>query len=46
MQNKIWIGPSIHSGDRKFFVPEDYPLNAATCGIDEEGRKFINVKGI
>ena len=46
MQNKIWIGPSIHSGDRKFFVPENYPLNAATCGIDEEGRRFINVKGV
>ena len=46
MQNKIWIGPSIHSGDRKFYVPEDYPLEAATCGIDEDGKKFINVKGV
>ena len=27
--NKLWIGPSIHSGDRKFNVPDDYPLNAA-----------------
>ena len=46
MQNKIWIGPSIHSGDRKFNVPDDYPLEAATCGIDEHGRKFIRVKGV
>lgn len=45
--NKIWLGPSIHSGDRKFFVPDDYPLNAATCGVDDKtGRKFINVKGV
>ena len=44
--NKVWIGPSIHSGDRKFNVPDDYPLNAAGCGIDETGRKFIRVKGI
>lgn len=44
--NKVWIGASIHSGDRKFYVPDDYPLNAAGCGIDEDGRRFIRVKGI
>ncbi len=44
--NKIWMGASIHSGDRKFGVPADYPLNAAGCGIDENGQKFIRVKGI
>ena len=45
-ENKVWMGASIHSGDRKFFVPEDYPLNAAGCGIDEDGRRFIRVKGV
>lgn len=44
--NKAWIGPSIHSGDRKFYVPDDYPLNATGCGIDDEGRRFIRVKGV
>lgn len=44
--NKIWIGASIHSGDRKFYVPDSYPLNAAGCGIDEDGRRFIRVKGV
>ena len=44
--NKIWWGKSIHSGDRKFYVPDDYPLNASTCGIDENGKRFVNVKGI
>ena len=44
--NKAWIGPSIHSGDRKFYVPDDYPLNAAGCGIDDDGRRFIRVKGV
>ena len=44
---KMWIGASIHSGDRAFFVPDDYPLDAAGCGIDEiTGRKYIRVKGI
>ena len=44
--NKVWIGASIHSGDRAFFVPENYPLSASGCGIDENGRKYIRVKGI
>ena len=45
-ENKLWWGVSIHSGDRKFFVPDDYPLNASTCGVDENGKKFVNVKGV
>lgn len=44
--NKVWYGESIRSGDRKFFVPDDYPLNASGCGIDENGRRFIRVKGV
>ena len=44
--NEIWIGASIHSGDRAFYVPDDYPLNASGCGIDADGRKFIRVKGV
>jgi modification methylase ecoRI len=46
MNNKIWIGASIHSGDRAFYVPDDYPLNASGCGVDADGRKFIRVKGV
>ncbi len=44
--NEMWFGESIHSGDRKFFIPDDYPLNAAGCGIDNDGRKYIRVKGV
>ena len=44
--NQLWLGASIHSGDRKFYVPDDYPLKAAGCGVDEEGRKYIRVKGV
>lgn len=47
ISNQIWLGASIHSGDRAFFVPDDYSLDASTCGIDEAtGRKFIRVKGV
>ena len=44
--NKLWLGISIHSGDREFKVPKDYPLNAAGFRTDEEGNNFIRVKGV
>lgn len=44
--NKVWYGESIRSGDRKFHVPDSYPLNAAGCGIDDKGRRFVRVKGV
>lgn len=46
MANKIWLGQSIHSGDREFSVPDSYPLNAAGCRVDENGKKYIRVKGV
>lgn len=47
MSNRIWLGASIHSGDRAFYVPDDYPLDASSCGVDEvTGRKYIRVKGV
>lgn len=44
--NKIWLGQSIHSGDREFQVPDSYPLEAAGWRVDEHGNKFIRVKGV
>lgn len=45
-ENRVWLGPSIHGGDREFGVPDDYPLKAAGFRIDEQGRKYIRVKGV
>ncbi len=45
-EGKVWLGASIHSGDREFGVPEDYPLQAAGWRLDEYGRKYIRVKGV
>lgn len=45
-ENKLGLGHSIHSGDREFQIPNDYPLNAAGYREDECGRKFIRVKGV
>ena len=44
--NKMWYGVSISSGDRRFNVPDSYPLNASGCGIDENNQKYIQVKGV
>lgn len=44
--NKMWLGCSIHSGDREFQVPDSYPLNAAGTRVDSNGNKFIRVKGV
>ena len=46
MQNKIWYGASIHSHGRDFRVPDDYPLQAYEFRTDENGIKYINVKGV
>lgn len=44
--DKLWMGVTIHSGDREFRVPDYYPLNAAGCRIDANGVKYIRVKGV
>ena len=44
--NRLWLGESIHSGDREFGGPKEYPLNAAGWRIDEQGNHYIRVKGV
>ena len=46
MQNKIWLGYSIHSGDREFGIPDEYPITAAGWRIGDDGKKYIRVKGV
>ena len=45
-ENRIWLGASIHSGDREFRVPDSYPLMAAGYRVDENNIKYIRVKGV
>ena len=44
--NNMWLGESIHSGDREFGIPDNYPITAAGWRIDDKGRKFVRVKGV
>lgn len=44
--NKVWLGYSIHSGDRKFHVPDDYEIRTTNSGVDPDGRKWVRVPGV
>jgi hypothetical protein len=45
-ENRLWLGESIHSGDREFRVPDHYPLRAAGVRVDDDGKRYIRVKGV
>lgn len=45
-QDRLWLGPTITSGDREFRVPESYPLEAAGFRVDADGNKYIRVKSV
>ena len=45
-ENRMWLGQSIHSGDREFRVPDYYPLQAAGFRVDDKGVKYLRVKGV
>lgn len=44
--NKLWLGASIHSGDREFRIPEHYEVRSKSLRIDEEGNRYIRVVGV
>lgn len=44
--NKIRLGPSIKSGDRKFYIPSHYTKAAKSLNIDEDGKRFVRVVGV
>jgi hypothetical protein len=44
--NKVWLGASIHSGDREFEVPQSYVTTSPSLRLDEKGKKYIRVDGI
>jgi hypothetical protein len=44
--DRLWYGPSISSGDREFGVPAHYPLAATGTRVDDQGNKYIRVKGV
>lgn len=44
--NKMWLGASVHSGDREFKIPPSYEVRTKSLRIDENGNRYIRVVGI
>ena len=45
-ENRIWLGASIHSGDREFRVPDYYIITSKSLRIDEKGNRYVRVVGV
>lgn len=44
--NKMWLGVSIHSGDREFMIPSTYEVRSKSLRIDENGNRYVRVVGV
>lgn len=44
--NKMWLGASVHSGDREFMIPPTYEVRSKSLRVDEKGNRYIRVVGI
>lgn len=46
-ENKVWLGASIHSGDREFRVPRNYSVEfASNSREDSEQNLYVRIKGV
>ena len=44
--NKMWLGVSIHSGDREFMIPPTYEVRSKSLRVDDKGNRYIRVVGV
>lgn len=45
-ENQIWLGASIHSGDREFRIPPTATTRSSSRRVDEKGNVFLRVPGV
>lgn len=45
-ENNMWLGVSIHSGDREFMIPPTYEVRSKSLRVDEKGNRYIRVVGV
>lgn len=45
-EGRMWLGASIHSGGRRFRVPDSYPIDTTEAAVGQDGVKYIRVKGV
>ena len=46
IENKLWLGVSIHSGDREFMIPPTYEVRTKSLRVDGDGNRYIRVVGV
>ena len=46
ISDKIWLGYSIHSGDREFEIPKWYTTDSPSLRQTENDRRFVRVPGV
>ena len=42
----MWLGVSIHSGDREFMIPPTYEVRSKSLRVDEKGNRYVRVVGV
>jgi len=45
-ENKVWLGPSITSGDREFAIPAYYKTNSPSLTVYPDGHRTVRVPGV
>lgn len=45
-ENNMWLGASIHSGDREFEVPKEQEFRSKSLRYDDEGKAYLRVDGV
>mgnify|MGYP002625481984 CR=1 FL=1 len=45
-ENNMWLGVSIHSGDREFMIPPTYEVRSKSLRVDDKGNRYIRVVGV
>lgn len=47
IKNKsLWLGASIHSGDREFRIPNHYEVRSNSLRTDSKGNRYVRVVGV
>ena len=44
--NKVWLGYSIKNGGRHFNIPDFYPIETSSGGVEKTGERYIRVKAV
>jgi hypothetical protein len=45
-ENKMWLGASIHSGDREFEIPSQQEIRSKSLRTDKSGKTYVKVDGV